>query len=642
MQDASPADLLVALAYPLLLGGPVLLSARWMRGGRDFFAAGRRLPWLLSGLSLFMAGFTTRTFASLAVLLALPGWSGLAWFLALAAAHGLIAWSLASRWRRTRSMTPVEFTRERFGPGTQRTLGVLLALGCLLGATVQLLALGRMLEPLLSPGAVAWCLLAAGLLVLAYTLAGGLWAVALTDAFHFILLVSIALVVAALSPGLLPEGLAGLARGLSGPAGPLPEQAPLLDTPLLIALGLSQLLATATAGAPLFFSVPDEKDARAAGLLAAGLFLLSPLLFGLPALVAHLLPPLEGEPARLWTGAFGEGGFLRVAWQVLPSGLKGLLLVALAAATLSSLNLLLLQAGALFCRDIRPRPPEEERRTADGLRQGRLATLAGGLLVMGLALALRGAGRSGFEEGGLLLLQAPLGLLLVVGLLGHTVPRRAALVGLLWGAAAGATALLVLRWAPAPAAFLALGTTLVVLLASRFLRGEYRYARHILRLRTLATAGTLGSLLYFGTLYQAVHWGAPAWELLLPWRWWTAAAVALLLGLSLVPYGRALQGEQPGEREDLGRFFLLLATPVDRKLEAPGEERSTRLACGFLGVGAVTLGLLVLLMACVLSWLGHAGSESAATFAAVASLQVLLGGALLLAARPRPTAMRND
>lgn len=160
------------------------------------------------------------------------------------------------------------------------------------------------------------------------------------------------------------------------------------------------------------------------GLLLAGLLRVDP---GFVAL-------MEGRPADSLVPVFMT--------NYLPVGLRGLLLAAILAAAMSSIDSALNSLAAITLEDVLDRAPAEQ-----GVWAGRLTALGWGLFAIAAGLAFA-RGRAGVLEGVNQVGSAFYGPVLAVFLLGVLVPRvggRGAVTGLVAGVA---TNLLLWKLAP--------------------------------------------------------------------------------------------------------------------------------------------------------------------------------------------------
>ena len=66
MKSVQFIDYVVVVVYMLLMLGVGVYFMRFNRNVADFFKGGNRIPWLVSGVSAFMTGFSTWTFTGAA------------------------------------------------------------------------------------------------------------------------------------------------------------------------------------------------------------------------------------------------------------------------------------------------------------------------------------------------------------------------------------------------------------------------------------------------------------------------------------------------------------------------------------------------------------------------------------------------
>lgn len=380
---ARPETWVVTIYLALMIASGIVLARR-NRGGADYFAGGRAIPWWASGISLYMGNFSAWMFTGGAGMMYRTSGYGLVYFLIIGAVSYYLGSRLsASRWRRSRVLSPVEFTRRRFSIATQQVLSVLTSFVYLAAAGNQLRAIATVVNsslevPLESAAIVV------GLVVMAYTLLGGLWAVTVTDIVQLVVLLGVAVLLAPLClaevPGGLPEVLGSLTFDVP------PGDDPGHDVHFLVAALISASLGVAANGGPSFYSVPDEASASRAGVLAACLFLTTPILFAIPPLAARAI---WGGPESLAAVIEGndphERVYVAMAQRVLPVGLVGLFLAAMFAATMSALDSVYNRVAAVFSRDLwmHFRPDTDDRAL---IRIGRAMTLLCGTVTIALCL----------------------------------------------------------------------------------------------------------------------------------------------------------------------------------------------------------------------------------------------------------------
>ena len=229
--------LIVYLVSTLVLG---LWLARRNRGEDDYFVAGRRLSGWLAGASMAATTFSIDTPLYVAGIVGTRGLAANWEWWGFGLAHVAMAVVFAPLWRRSGVLTDAAFTELRYGGAAAAWLrgikAFLLALpvNCI-GIGYAFLAMRKVVgalgivsdQPIPAAGGLSDTLLLliiVAALVLAYTAAGGLWAVVITDFIQLIL----ALLGAA--------AVAWAALHAAGGMGPLLEQLEALGRPELLSI----------------------------------------------------------------------------------------------------------------------------------------------------------------------------------------------------------------------------------------------------------------------------------------------------------------------------------------------------------------------------------------------------------------------
>src|SRR5881227_1200360 len=121
IQTANVIDYLVIGGYCLLMVLFGLYVARFNRSAAEYFRGGNRIPWLVAGLSSFMAGFSAWTFTGAAGVAYRAGIAATGLYVGNAASFLLGYFVFARRWRRSRVTTVMEYLSDRFNPVTHQT-----------------------------------------------------------------------------------------------------------------------------------------------------------------------------------------------------------------------------------------------------------------------------------------------------------------------------------------------------------------------------------------------------------------------------------------------------------------------------------------------------------------------------------------
>ena len=113
MLVANSTDYIVIFCYILLMIGVGLFVMRFNRSASEYFRGGSRIPWLVAGLSTFMSGFSAWTFTGGAGVAYSSGVVVIWLYMGACLSYLLGYYVFASRWRRTRITTVMEYLSDR-------------------------------------------------------------------------------------------------------------------------------------------------------------------------------------------------------------------------------------------------------------------------------------------------------------------------------------------------------------------------------------------------------------------------------------------------------------------------------------------------------------------------------------------------
>jgi solute:Na+ symporter, SSS family len=360
-----------------------------MKNSKDMFVAGRSSAWWVVGLSGYMTIFSAGTFVV---------WGGIAYRLGFVAvsilmmigfALILVGMFVAGKWREIGIKSPAEYLGIRFGKTTVTLYTIIGIIGrgvsvavALYAVSILLVALiplpeGHLLaDPQTGNMSVLWAVLIIGTTAILYTVAGGLWAVLMIDVVQFFMLTFIIILI-------IPFALNSV-----GGLGTFIEKAPEGFFSLVsgeysfIWLFLWLLLNFFLNGGDWpfiqrYISVPSAKDSRKAAFLMAALYIVTPALWMLPAMIYRVINP-EANP---------EQAYILMSQQVLPAGMLGLMMAAMISATTSMIDSMLNVYASVFTNDIYRvfRPESTEKKL---MRVGRVFTLGFGVFVIALAMLI--------------------------------------------------------------------------------------------------------------------------------------------------------------------------------------------------------------------------------------------------------------
>ncbi len=339
----SNVDYIVITVFSLVIVFAGLAFRKRGANMKSYFAAGGAVPWSMSGLSLFMSFFSAGTFVVWGSIAYELGWVSITIQMTMCVSGFLVAYIIAPAWRKTNSLTAAEFVRDRLGNNVQKFYTYIILLLSLAYAGAFLYPVAKIIN--VSTGfSVNACIIVLGVLILLYTVVGGLWAVIITDVLQFVILSASVIIVVYLSLKEVggfeqfvekaPEGFFSWTSG---------------DYNWWFIAGMAIFNTIFIGGnwayVQRYTSVRDAKDAKKVGLTFGWLYLLSPFLWMLPPMIYKVLNPSL-------PGLENEGAYLLICKQVLPLGILGLMLGGMVFATASSVNTTLNLAASVITNDI--------------------------------------------------------------------------------------------------------------------------------------------------------------------------------------------------------------------------------------------------------------------------------------------------
>ncbi|BED89340.1 hypothetical protein PspMM1_18080 [Pseudoalteromonas sp. MM1] len=345
---------------------------------KSFFSAGGALPWWMSGLSLFMSFFSAGTFVVWGAIAYKHGWVAITiqWTMCLAGV--LIALFIAPKWQKTGVLTAAEYIKQRLGLNVQRTYTYIFLLIASFSTGAFLYPVAKIVE--VATGlSLEYTVIILGLLILAYTAVGGLWAVIITDILQFVVLTAAVLIVVPLSF----EAIGGIENFIDkAPDDFFNLVSDEYSWEFIFAFALYNLFFIAGNWSYIqrFTSVKTPKDAKKVGGLFAILYLICPVVWMLAPMIYRTMNPSL-------VGFESEGAYLQMCKEVLPVGMLGLMLAGMVFATSSSINTSLNIAAGVISNDIYKQIKPNASQT-QLVKIGRIATAVLGFITIIVALLI--------------------------------------------------------------------------------------------------------------------------------------------------------------------------------------------------------------------------------------------------------------
>jgi solute:Na+ symporter, SSS family len=423
----------------LYLAGITLFGLRFrkkQRTLRDYFLAGREIPWWAIGLSIVAAETSTLTIISIPGLAYDTNFTFLQVIMGYVVGRAVISFVLLPQYFRGDLFTAYELIERRFGRGLRSLTAGLFLLTRAAAEGVRVYAVSIVVSIALGTGEVASIAIITAL-TLIYTFEGGLAAVIWTDVVQTAIYVGGTLVGLVTILHLVPGGWSAI-HAAAASAGKLQvfdfSHSFLIPYTFWAGLIGGTFFTTASHGTDQLIvqrllAARGEKQSVTA-LLSSGIAIL--FQFALFLTVGVMLWAYYRVPSA----TFGRPDRIYPTFIVtrMPHGISGLLIAAILAAAMSNLSAALnsLSSSAIMDFYARLRPHADEKTK---MRLSRFATLAWALVLFGLAIiALHKVGR--VVEVGLQIASVAYGALLGVFLLG-VLTRRANQTGAMIGMACG-------------------------------------------------------------------------------------------------------------------------------------------------------------------------------------------------------------
>jgi SSS family transporter len=394
MNAANQVDYSVIGIYGLLMVVVGLYVMRFNRGAAEYFRGGSRIPWLVAGLSCFMSGFSAWTFTGAAGVAYSHGIAAIGLYIGNAASFLLGYFVFATRWRRSRVTTVMEYLSDRFNPVTHQTFSWVTIFFQLFTSASTLYGLSLFISTACG-FPVTWTIIGAGGLIIFYCVIGGLWAVVVTDFLQASILMPFCLVLVITSLAKV-GGVTGLAHSLP------PEMKTLHFTgefgwiylvswTIMVSFGYNT-----SAMAQRYFSVDDERSARKVALLCSCLFFVGAFLWFLPPMAMRVVYP---DLHTVWPALANpsEASYAVASLTLLPHGLIGVMLAAMFSATMANLSAQFNLKSAILSKDVYQTLIRKTANERELLLVGWINTFLIGATTTAIAAFMAASGKSVFQ-----------------------------------------------------------------------------------------------------------------------------------------------------------------------------------------------------------------------------------------------------
>jgi SSS family solute:Na+ symporter len=401
----STLDVTVVAVYAVSL----LVLAQWVsrekaghsKNTSDYFLAGRALPWWAIGASLIAANISAEQ---------IIGMSGSAWVLGIAI--GAYEWMAAvtliivGKWvlpvfLKHKIYTMPQFLEERYDHRVRSVMAIFWLGVYVFVNLTSILWLGALAVNTVTGIDLVWGLVGLAAFATAYSLYGGLKAVALTDIIQVTLLVLGGLLIAWIALDEVGGG-AGPLAGFAMLVDKVPEKFDMIftkDSPhyallpgISVLVGGMWIMNLSYWGFNQYIiqralAAKSTREAQKGIMFAAYLKMLMPVIVVLPGVAAVMLAPDLEAPDKAYP----------TLMNLLPAGLLGLVFAALIAAIVSSLASMMNSISTIFTMDLYRHFGNGHKSEHHLVRVGRLASLTAIVIAVIVARPLLGQFDQAFQ-----------------------------------------------------------------------------------------------------------------------------------------------------------------------------------------------------------------------------------------------------
>ncbi len=370
MNQLQQLDYIAIVMYMIMMSGIGIFLGRFVKNMNDYFKGGSGVSWIAGGISNFMTKFSTFIFVAYAGIAYQDGLVAITVLWSTVFPSLIAIFLFAKRWKRAGVMSPVEFLETRYNAPIRQIFSWSGVLFKLLDDMIKLYSIGLFVTAA-SGIPFQTAVIGCGIVVTLYTVVGGFWAVIVTDVVQFVILFFATLILVPLSYQ--------AAGGIEHMQAVIPNNMTWFNgkkgMPLWLATYYVLLIIRYCGNWTFiqrFYSAKTETDGQKLAILSSILFFIFPMIFLFPPLAARVILPQLDNP---------EMAYVRLCVHLLPSGIMGLMIAAMFAATMSVLSAEYNVTASVLTRDIyqgvfRPNATDKE-----ALFVGRMMTLSVGIIV---------------------------------------------------------------------------------------------------------------------------------------------------------------------------------------------------------------------------------------------------------------------
>lgn len=383
-------DVIVVVVYFFFLMLIGWLFRTFSKDTNDYFKGGGKMLWWMVGATAFMTQFSAWSFTGAAGKAFTDGLSVMVVFLGNAFGYFANYLFFAAKARQMRVVTPIEGVRLRFGKVNEQVFTWAAVPYSILQAGIWLNGLAIFVAAVFKIS-MPTTIVITGLVVVLMSATGGAWAVIASDFLQMVIIMAVSFV-ASMVAIVKSGGIAPIfANGL-------PEQP--LTGPGINYVGLFVIWVIASFAKQFmttnnmidsyrYMCAKDTKNARKAALLAGVLMLVGPIIWFLPDwFVAANYPNTDAWNLASLGKSIKDATYYIFVHNELPAGMVGLMMAAMFAATMSSMDSALNRNAGILVRNVYKVFINKDADELKMLKIGKVCTLFLGVIIIMVGLFL--------------------------------------------------------------------------------------------------------------------------------------------------------------------------------------------------------------------------------------------------------------
>ncbi|MDO6764071.1 transporter [Agarivorans sp. 1_MG-2023] len=378
-------DIVVVLAYFVFLIAIGWMFRTFTSSTSDYFRGGGKMLWWMVGATAFMTQFSAWTFTGAAGKAFSDGFAIVILFLANAFGYFMNYIYFAPKFRQLRVVTAIEAIKKRFGRTSEQFFTWLGMPDSLISAGVWLNGLAIFVAAVFNIP-METTIIFTGVVLVIMAVTGGSWAVVASDFMQMLVIMAVT-ITCAIAAYFHGGGLTNIIGNFHGDF-VMGSNLNYVSIFLLwiVFIFVKQFgVMNNSINAYRYLCAKDSDNARKAAGLACILMIVGPLIWFLPPWYVNAHMPDFAEAYSSVGGA--DAAYLAFVQNVMPAGMVGLLMSAMFAATMSSMDSGLNRNAGIFIRNFySPIVRKEAASEKELIVASKAATICMGIVIISIGL----------------------------------------------------------------------------------------------------------------------------------------------------------------------------------------------------------------------------------------------------------------